>query len=123
MAAGIYNFTIEQGATFQRIFKYKGSDSVPIDLSSHAIRMQIRESIDSSSPIIDLTETENEINGSVITVGGNDNNEILILITAGATRDMNFGQAVYDLEIEDIDGTVTRLLQGKIKLSKEVTRD
>ena len=26
MAAGIYNFTIEQGATFTRIFKYKQAD-------------------------------------------------------------------------------------------------
>ena len=121
MAAGIYNFTIEQGATFQRIFKYKGSDNTPIDLSSHAVRMQIRESIDSSSPIISLTETEDATHGSKITVGGDDNNEILILITASATRDMNFGQAVYDLEIE-LSEVVTRLLQGKVKLSKEVTR-
>jgi hypothetical protein len=35
---------------------------------------------------------------------------------------MSFNGAVYDLEIEN-NGIVTRILQGKIKLSKEVTRD
>ena len=51
MAAGIYNFTIEQGATFTRIFKYKDSEGNPIQLGeASALRMQIRESIDSESP-------------------------------------------------------------------------
>ena len=40
MAAGIYNFTIEQGTTFQRVFKYKDSNGNPIDLSeATALRM------------------------------------------------------------------------------------
>ena len=124
MAAGTYNFTIEQGATFRRTFKYKNAEGTPINLSSHAVRMQLRESIDSNSTIIHLSETENATNGSKITVTGGSSNEIIVLITASATSAMNFNQAVYDLEIEENDtGTVTRLLQGKVKLSKEVTRD
>ena len=42
MAAGIYNFTIEQGTTFQRTFKYKDASGNPLDLSDHDVRMQIR---------------------------------------------------------------------------------
>ena len=50
MAAGIYNFTIEQGATFTRIFKYKQADGTPIDLSEASeIRMHIREAIDDTN--------------------------------------------------------------------------
>ena len=33
MAAGIYNFTIEQGTTFIRIFKYKDSNGNPISVA------------------------------------------------------------------------------------------
>ena len=123
MAAGIYNFTIEQGATFQRTFKYKDSTGTAINLSNHTVRMQLREFIDSTSTIISLTESEGS-NGSLLTVSGGDSNEIIVLITATDTALMTFDQAVYDLEIADNTvGTVTRLLQGKVKLSKEVTRD
>ena len=45
MAAGIYNFTIEQGATFKRTFKYKDDNGDALNLSSHAIRMQIRKNV------------------------------------------------------------------------------
>ena len=42
MASGKYNFTIEQGTTFQRTFKYKDASGNPLDLSDHSVRMQIR---------------------------------------------------------------------------------
>ena len=120
MAAGIYNFTIEQGATFTRTFKYKDANGDALSLSSHDVRMQLRTSISSNSTIISLTEVAGT-NGSVITVGGAGNNEILVTISATDTAAMSFDTAVYDLEIES-SSVVTRLLQGKIKLSKEVTR-
>ena len=43
---------------------------------------------------------------------------------ADTTASMSFDSAVYDIEISDNSSPkiVTRILQGKIKLSKEVTR-
>ena len=120
MSAGIYNFTIEQGATFTRTFKYKDSTGNAIDLSNHAVRMQLRTSINASTTIISLTEAQTA-NDSVISVGGTGNNEITVTITASDTALMTFERAVYDLEIQ-ASSVVTRLLQGKVKLSKEVTR-
>ena len=122
MAAGNYNFTIEQGATFTRTLKYKDSNGNPINLEDHAIRMQIREKISSTNTIISLTESATS-NGSIISViTTGDKNSFTIKITAADTTAMSFDQAVYDLEIEK-DNNVTRLLQGRVKLSKEVTRD
>jgi hypothetical protein len=122
MAAGIYNFTIEQGATFTRQFKYKNSEGVGIDLTNYAVRMQIRKNIGASTPELSLTESATP-NGSLLSVGsGDDVNVITLTITAADTSTMSFDTAVYDLEI-DLLNVVTRLLQGKIKLSKEVTRD
>ena len=54
MAAGIYNFTIEQGTTFTRQFKYKTSEGVGIDLTNYAVRMQVRKTIDSDTTEIDI---------------------------------------------------------------------
>ena len=122
MAAGIYNFTIEQGATFTRVFKYKNSEGEAINLTGHAIRMQLRENIEAPTPIISLDVDVATSNGSTISLSGTGFNEITVTIDADDTAAMSFNGAVYDLEIEN-NGIVTRILQGKIKLSKEVTRD
>lgn len=116
MAAGIYNFTIEQGATFTRTFKYKDSTGTAISLANHAIRMQIRDSIGAPTPLLSIDE-ENGFN-----VDGTNTNEFTLTLSATITKDLTFNTAVYDIEIEDNSNVVTRLLQGKIKLSKEVTR-
>ena len=121
MAAGKYSFIIEQGATFTRTFKYKTSGGAPIDLSSHSIRMDIRSSVDSPTTIIALNKSTSTDQDSTIAVGGDGNNEIIVTISNADTADMSFSTAVYDLEIESL-GVVTRILQGKIRLSKEVTR-
>jgi hypothetical protein len=44
-----------------------------------------------------------------------------VYISAATSSALTFSEAVYDLEITNAT-TVTRLLQGKIKLSREVTR-
>jgi len=124
MAAGIYNFTIEQGTTFKRTFKYKTSTGTAISLEDHAVRMQIRKTVESSSP--ELTVTESDGNGTPATsfnVSTTVPNEFELTISKEDTSAMSFNTAVYDIEIQDASGVVTRLLQGKIKLSKEVTRD
>jgi hypothetical protein len=43
-----------------------------------------------------------------------------IYIGHAITNDFNFGEAVYDLELEN-NQVKTRLLEGKIQLSKQVT--
>jgi hypothetical protein len=123
MAAGIYNFTIEQGATFQRVFRYKDSEGNPIDLSeATALRMQIRESVDSTSFITGGEFTS--ASGAFIlssSLGSTAKDQFTLIIPATTSSNFDFTTAVYDIELDN-QGTTTRLLQGKIKLSKEVTR-
>ena len=134
MAAGNYNFTIEQGSTFKRTFKYKDSEGSPIDLALFEVNMGIRSDIDSSISILEVGETGALKNGVDSTSNtffkitsaseGANANEINLTIDADTTASMSFGTAVYDIEISDnsTPKVVTRILQGKIKLSKEVTR-
>lgn len=88
----------------------------PVDLTNFTARMQIRSDINSADIIVSLT-TEN----GGITLGG-ANGMITLLISATATAAFTFQSAVYDLEIVDAGGVVTRLLSGNITLSQEVTR-
>lgn len=134
MAAGIYNFTIEQGTTFQRTFKYKDASGNPLDLSNHTVRMQIRSDLADN-----LGTLLNEFgSGSSFTTAGSGGlfiisasvegqslsvlDQFTLFISASTTTSMSFESAIYDIEIEDTGSIVTRLLQGKIKISKEVTR-
>lgn len=121
MAAGIYNFTIEQGTTFQRVFKYKDSNGNPIDLSeATALRMQIRESIDAG--VVTGGEFTKDSGITISTPTGETvANQFTLLIPSATTAAFNFTSAVYDIELVN-QSITTRLLQGKIKLSKEVTR-
>jgi hypothetical protein len=134
MAAGIYNFTIEQGTTFQRTFKYKDANGNPLDLSDHDVRMQIRnDKADNTTSFLHefgsgssfSTEGSGGLfllsTSSVASEGTLD--QFTLFISASTTTSMSFGSAIYDIEIEESgSGIVTRLLQGKIKISKEVTR-
>jgi hypothetical protein len=114
MAAGIYNFTIEQGATFTRQFRYKDANGDPIDLSDHNARMEIKDKIGGTRITGGFFSTGTD--GLSIT----NTNLITLTISSTDTASFNFNTAVYDIEIFT-GTTVIRLLQGKIKLSKEVT--
>jgi hypothetical protein len=113
MAAGVYNILIEEGATFERDFTVELEDESPVDYSTYTGRMEIRKYWEATSPMITLT-TEN----GGITLG---NGTVNIMIDATTTADLP-SSGVYDLEVIAPGGRVDRLLQGKVTLSREITR-
>lgn len=124
MAAGKYDFTIEQGTTYEDDFTWRvddGSDPPTgpiINLTGCTARMQIRPTISDATIIQELT-TEN---GGIIITGGNVAPNIQWIITDLQTEAMSFTTAVYDLEVVLSTGKVRRLLKGTVSLDKEVTR-
>lgn len=111
--ADTYDFTIEQGTDVQFVVTYKDDDGNPINLSGYTARMKIKKSIGGTT-VLSLT------NGSGITLGG-ALGTVTVDITNTQTKAMDFTIAVYDLEIISGASKVTRLLQGSITLSKEIT--
>lgn len=93
--------------------------NTPIPLTGYTAQMQIRETLESSSTIFELTS--NMVAGSGITINTSDST-ILVTISAAATRAFNFDTAVYSLELTDASGVVTPFLSGNITLVREVTR-
>ena len=60
--------------------------------------------------------------GGIAIVGDGSAGQFTITMTAAATALLNFSSLKYDLEAVSGAGTVTRLLEGIITLSKEVTK-
>ena len=114
MTAGIYNVTIEQGATLSRtIYWYDETDTL-VNLTTYTARATFKDKF-GGTVIVALT-TEN----SGITLGG-ALGTIVLAITATATAAFTApSHGVWDLEL--INGaSVTRLLQGRFDVSQEVT--
>lgn len=116
MAAGVYNFTIEQGTTFRRTLTLKDSAGDPINLTGYTARMQIRAEVESTTVLLSLTTS----NGGISLGGAAGTIEWFISDTNTSAIT---SEGVYDLEIVNTaTNEVTRVLKGKVRLDKEVTR-
>tara|TARA_Y100000592_G_C5475157_1_gene321858 strand:- start:46 stop:381 length:336 start_codon:yes stop_codon:yes gene_type:complete len=111
MSAGIHNFTLEQGTTFQKVITVK-QDGSALNLSGYQARSQLRTTHDASTKALDFTVQVTEATNGKITISA----------TASDTAGVEEGIYVYDLEIESSGGVVTRLIEGKVTVTPEVTR-
>lgn len=117
MAAGTVNLVLEQGTTFKHTFYWRDADGVtPIDLTGYTARMQIRSSYDATSFLLELTTENGRISITPST------GRIDLTVTAADTASVTWDRGVYDLELIDGFEEVTRLVQGRVNVSKEVTR-
>jgi hypothetical protein len=110
-----HDFCILQGATFERAIRWK-ADGANVSLVGYTARMQIRPTAASATTTLSLT-TEN----SRIALGGTAGT-ITLSISATDTTAITAGRYVYDLELVSAGGIVTRLLQGIVTVSANVTR-
>lgn len=113
MAAAKLNLTIEQGTTFEKRLTWRDKNKRPVSLTGYTARMQIRPSVAATEVILELSTSNGRI---VIGASGT----IDLKLTPAETSALKAG--VYDLELTDASGRVTRLIEGKLNLSPEVTR-
>ena len=130
MAAGKYNFTIEQGATVDFEIQYKDSNNKPVDLTGYYGRMMIRSNFADSSPTTYLTLSSSlNSDGTGLNFSGSKSakpptsGSIGIYIAACTSSALTFVTARYDLEIYSGSNCpyTVRLLEGQVNLSKQVT--
>jgi hypothetical protein len=122
MAAGRYSFTIEQGSTVDFSIVYKDSTGNPVDLSYYNSKLQIRTTY-GSIPLLTLSSSLNN-DGTGLNMSNASSGSIGIYIASCTSSLLNFTEAIYDLDIISGSGecpVVTRILEGKVRLSKEVT--
>jgi hypothetical protein len=118
MAAGVYNTTIEKGATFGLTITYKDASGNPVDLTGWTVRMQVRETPADSSPIL-----TSEGGSPTIVMTKNSSGVITVSISAATTSLIEVPTAYYDIEAQETaTSVVRRVLRGRIIVSPEVTR-
>ena len=112
---GTWNFDIYQGAKFARTITYPDRN-----MTTGTFAMHIREAVFSATTLLELTTA----NGRITTALVGTDTAITLEIDATVTDDLSFGSAAYDLEYIPASGAADteRILQGRVTLSKEVTR-
>ena len=131
MAAGKYNFTIEQGATTNFEIQYKDSNNRPVDLTGYSGRLMIRSNFADDNPTTYLVlSSSRNADGTGLNFNGSSgqmpttSGSIGIYIASCTSSLLTFTTARYDLEIYSGSNCpyTVRLLEGQVNLSKEVTR-
>lgn len=128
MAAGQYDFTIEQGTSFGLSFKYADSGNVPIDLAAFSCaRMQWNTNLNTTYQFT----TSNTNSGLYLFEFGSPTSSGIInfKLPASITAGYDFSTASYDLELESVapfysggGPQVIRLLEGTVSVSPEITK-
>jgi len=115
MTAGIYNATIDQGATWSVTVTYTDSNGAPINLTGYTAAMQVRQNYDSTTADLTLTSPSGGIVITPLT------GVVVITMTAAQTEALDEGYFVYDVELTS-GSYKDRLIQGQLTIAPEVTR-
>lgn len=87
----------------------------PIDLSSYSARMQIRETVDSSTVLHESTTANGQL------VVNNTDKYIQLTLLGNVTQQFTFTNAVYSIELYN-GNNVIPFISGNLTLVQEVTR-
>lgn len=115
---GYYDINdLPQGSYIIIPINYRTGDPLAlVDLSTYTAKLQVRE--DYNSPVLLELSTAD----STIILAATSPN-IQLVFTSAKTENMTiFDNMVYDLEITSAAGLVTRVLNGKFSISRQVTR-
>lgn len=112
MAAPTYDFEINQGESFSLGLIFKDSTNTAISLATATIAAQIRPEADSQQILAVLTATKDAL------VTG----RVVLSLTPVQTASLTFEKAEYDVLVTFADGSKLRAVQGKVTLSKQITR-
>jgi hypothetical protein len=114
MPAGTLNleddYRVEQGATYEFEITVTDDAGDVYDLSGASAAAQIRETYDSA--------TSYAFTCSINTTTG----VISCSMADTITETIDFTEGVWDIELTETDGTVTRLFNGTVEISLEVTK-
>ena len=112
MSAARYNLVIDQGSDFAINFTVKDNGSVK-NLTGYSARAQMRTSKTASSVAATFA----------CAISTPSNGTITMSLANSVSSPLTAGTYVYDLEIFTANNaSVTRLIQGSVDLTQEVTR-
>uniref|UniRef100_UPI003F49255E hypothetical protein n=1 Tax=Streptosporangium sp. CA-235898 TaxID=3240073 RepID=UPI003F49255E len=120
MAAGIWDWNIEQGSDFdpELTLTTQEDPPQPINLTGYTIRAQIRPNLSRDTAILYELTTENER----LRILDGPAGKVSVYIPAEDSTLWTWTEGVYDLELVSPGGRPRRLLKGVVRVDPEVTR-
>lgn len=104
------NIVIDQGSTFQTAINVTDDDEVPVNLTNYSANAQMRKHYTS------LTAYTFE------TTISPDLGIVSLYMDANTTNSIAPGRYMYDCELTDPNGAITRLVEGIVTITPGVTR-
>lgn len=104
------NLVIDQGTDFSTSINVTNDDGDVVDLTGYTAAAQMRKHYTSSNAY-NFTTSVNEAQGIVT-----------ISMTANTTESITAGRYVYDCELTSNTSVVTRLVEGIVTVTPQVTR-
>ena len=104
------NLFIDQGATYATKLVLNDPNGSPVDLTGYSATSQIRKHYTSSNAVsfsVSLTP---------------DTGAVVLSLSANSTANLVAGRYVYDVELTDPAGRISRIIEGIVTISPNVTR-
>lgn len=104
--------TVDQGTTFETSVALTNDDQTAINITGYAFASQIRKSYYSTNAVANLT----------VTIVDSANGNVKLSMTSANTANVKAGRYLYDLLMTDTSGVKTRVIEGIITVTPQVTR-
>ena len=109
--ATISNLYVDAGSTYSNVVTITASNGQALDLSGYSVASQMRKSYQSST-VFDFTAS----------IYDAPNGKIRLQLTDTQSQAIPPGRWLYDVEIRSASGNKTRVLEGIVTVSPEITR-
>jgi len=104
------NLIIDQGATYATKLNITDANGIAVDLTGYSAAAQIRKHYTSSNST-PFTVTLTAATGAVV-----------LSLSSNSTANLVAGRYVYDVELIDGAGRISRIIEGTVTISPNVTR-
>lgn len=124
MTAGRLDILFEAGTTWTKTIAWKDAAGTLVDTTGYGVKMQIRANVDDELPALEMSTANGLITVGRVNYPGVNEYNIKWSAPPGTTDAVeDFGRGVYDLEVTDGLGAITRLINGFCFYSPQVTRE
>jgi hypothetical protein len=111
--AAYVELIMDQGASFNNVINLTDDlSNASLNILGYTVRSQMRRSYYSANATANIT----------CTITNSSNGEITMSMTAANTTLIKAGRYLFDLETVDLNGIVSRVLEGIITVTPQITR-
>lgn len=103
---------LDQGTSFETAMDLAGDDGAPIDITNYVFQCQIRKSYYSNSAAATLTTNITDAAAG----------KIKLSLDSAATANIKAGRYLYDVKMTTDQGVTTRVVEGIITVTPQVSR-